>query len=109
MSNNIPSDVYKFIKYSLYTGVLFGFSVLLVSSFLVFDTNYIVKHPKFFTSETLITGILTAIPMAYLSYIRGSSKSEIINGSGLMFLKIILIHIGFQLSGVYSVIFPESA
>jgi hypothetical protein len=109
MSNNISSDVYSFIKYSLYAGILFGFCVLIVSSFLVFDTAYIIKNPKFFTSETFIMGLLTAIPIAYLCYIRGSSKSDIINGSGLMFLKIILIHIGFQLSGVYSVIFPKSA
>jgi hypothetical protein len=28
--------------------------------------------------------------------------------SGLIFVKIVLLHIGFQLSGVYSVLFPNS-
>ena len=109
MSSSISADVYAFIKYSLLLGIAFGFAVLLVSSALVHDTAYITRNPKFFASETLIMGTLTTIPVIYLSYLRGGDKKEIINGGGLIFLKIIIIHLGFQLSGVYSILFPNSA
>jgi len=102
-------EVYKFLKYATTTGLILSFTSLAVCSFLVFDTHYIKKNPKFFISETLFMGILTAIPIAYLSYIRGStSYKTILRDSSLFFIKIVLIHLGFQLSGVYSVIFPES-
>jgi hypothetical protein len=109
MSDSLSESVYLFIKYSMLIGITFGFTVLLVCSILVHDTNYITKNPKFFVSETLLMAILTTIPVAYLSYLRGGNKNEIINGSGLIFLKIILLHIGFQLTGIYSILFPNSA
>jgi len=106
---DISSGVYKFIKYSMLVGIAFGFTTLFIASILVHDTAYIQKHPKFFMAETLFMGVLTTIPVILISYLRGADKKETINGSGLIFLKIVLLHIGFQLSGVYSVIFPKSA
>jgi hypothetical protein len=106
---DVSTEVYKFIKYSMFVGIAFGFTILFISSILVHDTAYIKKNPKFFLGETLFMGVLTTIPVILISYLRGASKSEIENGSGLIFLKIVLLHIGFQLSGVYSVIFPKSA
>uniref|UniRef100_A0A6C0ANQ0 Uncharacterized protein n=1 Tax=viral metagenome TaxID=1070528 RepID=A0A6C0ANQ0_9ZZZZ len=106
---DVSSGVYKFIKYAMLIGIAFGFTTLFVSSIIVHDTAYIQKNPKFFLGETLFMGVLTTIPVMLISYLRGASKSEIEKGSGLIFLKIVLLHIGFQLSGVYSVIFPKSA
>ena len=106
--DTISSSVYRFIKYAMLIGITFGFATLLVSSILVRDTTYIQKNPKFFLGETLFMGVLTTLPVMLICYLRGASKSEIENGSGLIFLKIVLLHIGFQLSGVYSVIFPKS-
>jgi len=105
---HISSTVYNFIKYAMIIGITFAFIVLLISSLLVHDTAYIQKNPKFFLGETLFMGVLTTIPIMLICYLRGASKNETINGSGLFFLKIVLLHIGFQLSGVYSVIFPKS-
>jgi hypothetical protein len=108
MPADISSIAYNVIKYCILIGIVVGFSVLLIASLLVHDTAYIQKNPKFFLGETLIMGLLTTIPIVLICYLRGSSKKETIYGSGLFFLKIVLIHIGFQLSGVYSVIFPKS-
>ena len=105
---DVSSSVYKIIKYSMLFGIAFGFIILFISSILVHDTAYIENHPKFFISETLIMGILTTIPVVLICYLRGLDKKGIIIDSGLIFLKMILLHIGFQLSGVYSVIFPNS-
>jgi len=104
----ISDTVYKVIKYGILATIAIGFSVLLVTSILVHDIDYIKKHPKFFVSETLIMAFLTTVPIVYLSILRGANKQETINGSALIFIKILLLHIGFQLSGVYSVIFPNS-
>ena len=106
--NDIPATVYKVLKYSILFGVSISFLVLTVTSLLVRDTYWITKNPKFFVSEALIMGLLTSIPVLYISYIRDSESSST-KGFVLLFLKIVFIHVGFQLSGVYSVLFPESA
>ena len=105
---DVSIGVYKFIKYAMLIGIAFGFTTLLIASILVHDTAYIQKNPKFFLGETLFMSVLTTLPVMLICYLRGASKKETINGSGLFFLKIVLLHIGFQLSGVYSVIFPKS-
>ena len=100
---------YKIVKNFTIIGVIIGFTMLLILSLLVHDTNYITQHPKFFISETLIMAILTTLPIVYLSILRGADKNETIKGSGLIFLKIVLLHLGFQMSGIYSVVFPKTA
>jgi hypothetical protein len=89
-------------------GIVVGFSILLIFSVLVHDVDYMKRHPRFFISETLIMAILTTLPIVYLSLLRGANKNETIKGSALIFLKIVLLHIGFQMSGIYSVVFPNS-
>jgi len=105
----LHDSVYGVIKYSIIFGAAIGFSLLFITSVLVHDTHYIRKHPKFFLSETLIMGILSSLPIAYISWLRGGSEKEIFQESGLILVKIILLHIGFQLSGVYSILFPDTA
>lgn len=102
--------VYDVMKYLILAGVVVGFGSLAIASALVLDTYYITKHPKFFATETLMFGILTAIPIAYLSYMRGAtSNKKVFRDSMLFFVKVVLLHLGFQLSGIYSVLFPSSA
>ena len=102
------AEVYAFLKYSIIVGLILSFGALVVCSALVFDTTYIQENPKNFLVETLLTGTLTAVPIAYLSYMRGASSYKLIlRDSSAFFLKIVLIHIGFQLSGVYTVLFSS--
>lgn len=100
---------YKIVKNFTIIGIVIGFTILLIFSVLVHDTHYMTKHPKFFISETLIMAILTTLPIVYLSILRGANKNETIKGSALIFLKIVILHIGFQMSGIYSVVFPDTA
>jgi hypothetical protein len=106
---DIPKTVYHFIKYALIFGISISFLVLFATSILVHDVYWIKKNPKFFVSEALVMGFLTAIPVIYISYIRGGAVKSTLQEFGLLFAKIVLIHIGFQLSGVYSALFPKSA
>jgi hypothetical protein len=107
--HDISDSVYKVIKYGVILGISLSFIVLFIGSILVHDTYYITKHPKFFISETVIMGILTAAPVIYINYLRGGEKTDTIHQFVVLFLKIAVLHIGFQLSGVYSVIFPKSS
>jgi hypothetical protein len=109
ISEDISKTVYNVIKYSIIAGISFGFVLLTITSILIHDTHYIEKNPKFFVSETVLMGLLTAIPIVFISKLRGGSSVSDMKQFTLFFLKIALLHIGFQLSGVYSVIFPKSA
>jgi len=107
--DNISDLVYKIIKYTIILGISLSFIVLTATSVLVRDTGYITKHPRYFISETLVMGLLTCIPVLYISFLRGGNKKETAQEFGLLFFKIIFLHITFQLSGIYSVLFPDSA
>lgn len=108
MSSKYNTAVYNFIKYATIVGLILAFTSLAVGSVIVFDDAFIVKNPQKFFIETLILGLFTSLPIAYLSYNRGSTKySQIVRDSSLFFLKIVLLHLGFQLSGIYSVLFPQ--
>ena len=54
-------------------------------------------------------GFLTSLPVIYISYLRGSPQVNTIRDFFLIFIKIVFLHAGFQLSGVYSVLFPDSS
>jgi len=109
MSDDIAHTVYKVVKYGIIVGSVIGFSVLLIGAFLVRDTGYIQKNPKFFISETLVMGILTALPVIFICYLRGVPHVDTLHDFTVIFLKIVLLHLGFQLSGVYSALFPMSS
>ncbi|NDB86043.1 MAG: hypothetical protein EB127_25585 [Alphaproteobacteria bacterium] len=106
---NISDSVYHFIKYAVILGISLSFIVMTITSVLVRDTGYITKHPRYFLSETLMMGLLTSIPVLYISFLRNGNKKETAQEFALLFFKIIFLHVTFQLSGIYSVLFPESA
>lgn len=105
---DIAPLVYKVIKYGIIFGLGLSFIVLLIGSLLVHDTYYIEKNPKFFLSETLLMGLLTGLPIIYICWLRKVPIATSLIDFSIFFLKIVLIHIGFQLSGVYTVLFPLS-
>jgi hypothetical protein len=108
-ASGVSHSVYSFIKYSVITGISLSVIVLTITSFLVHDTYWIQKHPKIFTSEALVMALLTSIPVLYISYMREGAIISTIQEFTILFLKIIFLHVTFQLSGVYSVLFPKSA
>lgn len=109
MSNpDVAVQVYNVIKYGIIFGLFLSLIVLLGGSVLVHDTYYITKHPRYFLSETLFMGILTGLPVFYISWLRKAPVAKSFPEFMFLFFKIVLIHLGFQLSGVYTVLFPKS-
>ena len=106
---DLPATVYAYIKYSILLGLTYGAILLLIGSVLVNDSSYIVNHPKFFLSETLVMGLLSSVPILYISYLRQGPLVTTAVEFLIFFFKIAMIHVGLQLSGVYSVLFPKSA
>ena len=106
---NVSELVYKVIKYGILLGLSIGFIMLFITSAIVHDTYWIVKHPYIFAKETALMAILTALPILYISYHREGTLEETAIECSILVLKIAVLHITFQLSGVYSVLFPKSA
>lgn len=110
MDKPISYYVYNTIVYSIYIGIALSVIILVVGSALIHDTYYITKNPKFFISETLIMATLTAVPIFYITYIRENTiTTRTVLEFFVIFMKIAFIHVGFQLSGIYSALFPKSA
>ena len=107
-SSDVAKTVYHVIKYGIIIGISLSIVILIGGSILVHDTYYITKNPKFFVSETLLMGLLTALPVIYISYLRGVPIANTTMEFTLFFIKIVFLHVTFQLSGVYSVLFPMS-
>jgi len=105
---DLPALVYAYIKYSILFGLTYGALLLLIGSFLINDSGYIVNHPRFFLSETLVMGLLSSMPILYISYLRQGLLITTAMEFLIFFFKIAMIHVGLQLSGVYSVLFPKS-
>jgi hypothetical protein len=107
--NYISDNAYYIIKYGILFILSIGFIVLIVTSMLVHDTHWIFENPRFFAVETLLMGFLTAIPIVFISYMRDGDPYTRMRDFFILFFKIVFIHITFQLSGVYSVLFPNSS
>jgi hypothetical protein len=108
VSPTLAHSVYQVIKYGTFFGLFMSLVVLIIGSILVHDTYYISKHPKQFLSETLVMGILAGAPILYISWLRKAPAATSVIEFFIFFVKLMLLHIGFQLSGVYSVLFPYS-
>ena len=109
VSPTLAHSVYQIIKYGTISGLAIALLILIIGSIIVHDTYYISKHPKQFLSETLVMGVLTGLPILYISWLRQAQKTTSYLEFFIFFIKIMVLHIGFQLSGVYSVLFPLSA
>jgi len=105
----VADTVYSAVKYGVIAGIVIGFGILIIGSILVHDTYYITKNPRLFLTETVLMGVLTSFPILFISYTRGEGTLKSVFDSGLFFLKMVLLHFGFQLSGIYSVLFPHSS
>jgi hypothetical protein len=105
---DLAAEIYKIIKYFVLFGIAISLILLIGGSVLVRDTYYIEKNPRFFISETLVMGLLSSLPIIYISVLRKAPLGKSITDFFLLFCKVAFLHVGFQLSGVYSVLFPKS-
>jgi hypothetical protein len=100
---------YRIIKYGLLAGAAVGFLILAVTSLLVRDIAYPMQNPRYFLAETAVVAFFNAVPLLYIGYMRRGRNLNDFIGFLVLFVKIALIHIGFQLSGVYTILLPRYA
>uniref|UniRef100_A0A6C0K5M9 Uncharacterized protein n=1 Tax=viral metagenome TaxID=1070528 RepID=A0A6C0K5M9_9ZZZZ len=101
--------IYHSIKYGIFAMIGIGFLGLLIGSAIVRDTFYITTHPRFFAMETIAMGLLSSIPILLIAYFRQGTLLTTILEFLFFFVKLAAIHVGLQLSGVYSVLFPKTS
>jgi len=106
-SDEVSKTAYQIIKYGTIGAIALGFMVLILFSFLVRDTAFITQYPMRFLSELFVISFLTSLPVLYIGWMRRGRNLNDFYGFLVLFLKIALMHVGFQLSGVYTIILPR--
>lgn len=87
-------------------GLIVAFIILVITSVIVRDYNYMVQQPWNFTIETLAFSIIPSLIIAFIFFkTRGIGVKTSVIWFILMVLKFAIFHILFQLSGIYSVVF----
>jgi len=89
--------------------LLVGTSFLFLStvSFIVKDLNYPQKSPLYFTIETLMMSLFSALTIFVMTIFRGYQiTSETFLEFSVLAMKFGILHILLQFSGFYSYIFP---
>ena len=99
--------VYVFIYWLTIAITIFLIGALVITSIIVRDTAYMVKHPLKFTIETVGIAVLTSVTIFILGWSRDiHMKRQLFMVLGLM-LKVALINVLLQISGFYTVAFPQ--
>lgn len=89
--------------------LLVGTSFLFLStvSFIVKDLHYPQKHPLYFTIETLMMSLCSALTIFVMTMFRGYQiTSNTFLEFSILAMKFGILHILLQFSGFYSYIFP---
>ena len=82
---------------------VFATSLMIWFSIAVNDVNYPMENKGRFTIEVLLSGFLPSLYIFLLYYLRGIPISKVtVGGFLLLSIKLCLIHVLFQFSGLYS-------
>lgn len=94
--------LYEFVKYSTLTIVLGSILILSIISFYVKDFDFASKKPSWFVAETLVTGLVGALPVLIIGY----SRNESVHAMGIKYVLLALncgiLHVLLNFSGVYA-------
>lgn len=84
----------------------FGIAILAGFSFLIRDTEFPTDHPFLFTSEVFVAGVLPALVLLYMTYVRGKNftPNTAIDFT-ILTTKFALAQVLLQFSGVYGSVF----
>lgn len=88
-------------------GTIIGVILLIIGSLAVRDVEYIKKMPGTFIGEGVMLAFFATIPLLLIGYNRYALSKEKATQFFVVFAAIAAIHIGFQLSGVYSIIYKN--
>jgi hypothetical protein len=104
----ISNPFFPVIKWGFVILVLLAAFIIVIGSLVIRDVEYIKEEPGVFTSEALMLGFFASIPLFLIGRNRQTeSKGKFIEFL-LLFAKVAVLHIGIQISGVYSVLYPNA-
>ncbi len=109
VETTVSNAVVQTIKYFTTAGIVMAAIILIVGSVVVHNTAFVQRNPNFFITETLLMSLMTALPILYLGYTRQAGLVKTVLDFVLLVLKVALVHVGLQFSGVYAELFPKSA
>lgn len=100
-------SLYLFISVSIILIILVGMAVLIPMAVVRQDYGIMVKNPLMFLFETLLIGVVPALPFLFFMVSRGISSAAAYALFISFAVKFAAIHILFQISGFYSYSFEE--
>ena len=101
--------VYDLSTYSLLVFLVCAFVTLSVASIIVRDVTFPKKHPIKFTIETLLMAFVATIPFMFIVWSRtGSLGVSDLTDFIVLIIKFTGLHILFQFSGIYTLLFKTS-
>jgi len=103
----IKNPFVPIIKGGIISGVVLGIAILVIGSLVVRDVEYMKEKPGTFISEGFMLAFFSAIPLLLIGHNRYAEVKENTTHFFIMFAKIAITHLGFQLSGVYSIIYER--
>jgi hypothetical protein len=102
----MKEKVFKIIYWLSAIAIVVGLVFLVATSILVRDTEYMVRFPLRFATETLSIAVVTALAAFILGWSRDVSvKNQWIMFGG-MIAKVLVLNVLLQLSGFYTIAFP---
>ena len=87
----------------VYLGAFLAILVLSITSFIIADVTFIKLYPMDFILEILFVGLIPALLMAFIfAKTRKMNNKDILYWFLTLSIKLIIFHILFQLSGLYT-------
>lgn len=98
----------KFVNKVILWSIIIAFVFLVITSLLVRDYYFIIKHPYDFIWELLFFSVVPSLLFVFIFVkTRNIPVKDTIPWFIAMVVKFAIFHILFQLSGVYTVIFQN--
>ena len=93
---------YMFVTIGIVTVILIGFAVLIPLAVVRKDFDMIQKTPLLFIIETLLVGLLPALPFLFFKISRGLDMHKATTLFWTLAIKFSALHVLFQISGYYA-------
>jgi hypothetical protein len=97
------------LVYTTYAGLILAVLVLVVFAALVRHVSFMVSHTPEFFIELFAMGILTALPLLVFIYTRKTGWPTGLKLVGLFAIKLLVLHVLFELSGMYDYVFSSTS
>ena len=100
-------DLPKFITEATFWAILVALIALIIPAIIVHDYHFIIQHPVYFTLETITLAVIPALAIMVFYLTRSIKLKETLLSFVVLAIKFGILHILFQLAGVYTYVFQH--